>query len=69
MGFLTRQHNPGKYEDARGVGKSLLILSFKLKGDVQSCSRRQIRLMSYNTKLWERVVEARLRGDMTISEQ
>ncbi|KAK3568759.1 hypothetical protein QTP86_016289 [Hemibagrus guttatus] len=43
---------------------------FKNKGDVQSCSNyRGIRLMSHTVKLWERVVEARLRKVVDICEQ
>ncbi|KAK3528390.1 hypothetical protein QTP86_034256, partial [Hemibagrus guttatus] len=42
--------------------RSVLVLIFKNKGDVQSCSNyRGIKLMSHTMKLWERVVEARLR--------
>ncbi|KAK3547011.1 hypothetical protein QTP86_008801 [Hemibagrus guttatus] len=43
---------------------------FKNKGDVQSCSNyRGIKLMSHTMKLWERVVEARLRKVVEICEQ
>ncbi|KAK3520628.1 hypothetical protein QTP70_029397 [Hemibagrus guttatus] len=43
---------------------------FKNKGDVQSCSNyRGIKLMSHAMKLWERVVEARLRKVVEICEQ
>ncbi|KAK3554546.1 hypothetical protein QTP70_025399 [Hemibagrus guttatus] len=42
--------------------RSVLVPIFKNKGDVQSCSNyRGIKLMSHTMKLWERVVEARLR--------
>ncbi|MCJ8737953.1 hypothetical protein PDJAM_G00030010 [Pangasius djambal] len=44
---------------------SVLVPIFKNKGDVQNCSNyRGIKLMSHTMKLWERVVEARLRKDM-----
>ena len=37
----------------------ILILIFKNKGNVQSCSKyRGIKLISHSRKLWERVVEA-----------
>ncbi|KAK3557346.1 hypothetical protein QTP70_026574, partial [Hemibagrus guttatus] len=43
--------------------RSVLVPIFKNKGDVQSCSnyRGIAELMSHTMKLWERVVEARLR--------
>ncbi|MCI4382174.1 hypothetical protein PGIGA_G00260740 [Pangasianodon gigas] len=51
-------------------GSSVLVPIFKNKGDVQSCSNyRGIKLMSHTMKLWERVVEARLRKVVEICEQ
>ncbi|MCI4382158.1 hypothetical protein PGIGA_G00260570 [Pangasianodon gigas] len=48
---------------------SVLVPIFKNKGDVQSCSHyRGIKLMSHTMKLWERVVEARLRKVVEICE-
>ncbi|KAK3535326.1 hypothetical protein QTP70_007935 [Hemibagrus guttatus] len=50
--------------------RSVLMPIFKNKGDVQSCSNyRGIKLMSHTMKLWERVVEARLRKVVEICEQ
>ncbi|KAK3557054.1 hypothetical protein QTP70_024466, partial [Hemibagrus guttatus] len=50
--------------------RSVLVPIFKNKGDVQSCSiYRGIKLMSHAMKLWERVVEARLRKVVEICEQ
>ncbi|KAK3541917.1 hypothetical protein QTP86_008097 [Hemibagrus guttatus] len=50
--------------------RSVLVPIFKNKGDVQSCSNyRGINLMSHTMKLWERVVEARLRKVVDICEQ
>ncbi|KAK3542339.1 hypothetical protein QTP86_025761 [Hemibagrus guttatus] len=50
--------------------RSVLVPIFKNKGDVQSCSNyRGIKLMSHTMKLWERVVEARLRKVVDICEQ
>src|SRR5664279_842920 len=41
---------------------SILVPIFKNKGDVQSCTNyRGIKLMSHTMKLWERVIEHRLR--------
>ncbi|KAK3572128.1 hypothetical protein QTP86_022206 [Hemibagrus guttatus] len=50
--------------------RSVLVPIFKNKGDVQSCSNyRGIKLMSHTMKVWERVVEARLRKEVEICEQ
>jgi hypothetical protein len=41
---------------------SILVPIFKNKGDVQSCiNYREIKLMSHTMKLWERVIEHRLK--------
>ncbi|MCJ8739588.1 hypothetical protein PDJAM_G00048970 [Pangasius djambal] len=54
-------------EEWRG---SVLVSIFKNKGDVQSCSNyRGIKLLSHTVKLWERVVEARLRKVVEICQQ
>uniref|UniRef100_A0AAQ6IRJ4 Reverse transcriptase domain-containing protein n=1 Tax=Anabas testudineus TaxID=64144 RepID=A0AAQ6IRJ4_ANATE len=50
--------------------RSVLVPIFKNKGDTQNCSNyRGIKLMSHTMKLWERVVEARLRKKVEICEQ
>ncbi|KAK3513818.1 hypothetical protein QTP70_028869 [Hemibagrus guttatus] len=50
--------------------RSVLVPIFKKKGDVQSCSNyRGIKLMSHTMKLWETVVEAKLRKVVEICEQ
>jgi hypothetical protein len=42
--------------------RSVLVSIFKNKRDVQSCTNYQgIKLMSHTMKLWERVIEYRLR--------
>ena len=42
--------------------RSILVPIFKNKGDVQNCTNyRGIKLMSHTMKLWERVIEHRLR--------
>uniref|UniRef100_A0A3B3DF61 C-type lectin domain-containing protein n=1 Tax=Oryzias melastigma TaxID=30732 RepID=A0A3B3DF61_ORYME len=47
-----------------------MVPIFKNKGDVQSCGNyRGIKLMSHTMKVWERVVEARLRAEVNICEQ
>ena len=70
--FLTKLYNitmesermPEEWRD------SVLIPIFKNKGDVQSCRNyRGITLISHTMKLWEIIVERRLRSDLTFSEQ
>ena len=49
---------------------SILIPIFKNKGDVQSCiNYRGIKLISHSMQLWKRVVETRLRRELTVSCQ
>lgn len=49
--------------------RSVVIPILKNKGDVQSCSNcRGIKLMSHAIKLWERVIEARLKEELVISD-
>ena len=49
--------------------KSVLIPLYKNKGDIQNCSNyRGIKLMSHTMKLWERIIERRLRLETNISE-
>ena len=49
---------------------SVLIPIFKNKGDVRRCSNyRGIKLISHTMKLWERIVEKRLRSDLKFSNQ
>nr|XP_016481350.1 PREDICTED: uncharacterized protein LOC107802379 [Nicotiana tabacum] len=48
---------------------SLMILLFKNKGDIQNCNNyRGIKLLSHTMKVWERVVEERVRRAVSISE-
>ena len=70
--FLTKLYNrtmesermPEEWRD------SVLIPIFKNKGDVQSCSNyRGIKSISHTMNLRERVVERRLRSELTFSEQ
>lgn len=49
--------------------RSTIIPIYKNKGDAQECSNyRGIKLMSHTMKLWERVIEHRLRRCIRISE-
>ena len=48
--------------------RSILVPIYKNKGDIQSCTNyREIKLMSHTMKLWERVIEHRLRAITRVS--
>jgi len=48
---------------------STVIPLCKDKGDIQHCNNyRDIKLLSHIIKLWERVIEGRLRKDISISK-
>ena len=50
--------------------RSVLMPLYKGKGDIKECGNyRGIKLMSHTMKLWERVIEARKRKEVTIVEQ
>ena len=50
--------------------RSVVVLLHKGKGDIKKCGNyRGIKLMSHTMKLWERVIEARMRKEMMIAEQ
>ena len=50
--------------------RSVLIPIYKNKGDAQCCGNyRGIKLMSHTMKVWERIIEARLRDRVEISKQ
>ena len=50
--------------------RSVLVPLYKGKGDIKECGNyRGIKLMSYTMKLWERIIEARIRKEVTIAEQ
>ena len=50
--------------------RSVVVPLYKGKGDItESGNYRKIKLMSHSMKLWERVIEARIRKEVTITEQ
>ena len=50
--------------------RSVLIPINKNKGDQQCCGNyRETKLMSHTMKVWERIIEARLRDRVEISKQ
>jgi hypothetical protein len=62
---LIFQSNKMPVESSR----SILVPIFKNNGDVQSCTNyRRIKLMSHTIKLWERIIEHRLRGVTNVTE-
>ena len=49
--------------------RSLIVLLYKGKGDIKKCRNFSgIKLMCQSMKMWERVIEARIRKEMTIAE-
>ena len=50
--------------------RSVLVPLYKGKGDIKECGNYQgIKLSSHTMKLWERIIEARIRNEVTIAEQ
>ena len=50
--------------------RSVLIPIYKNKKDAQCCgSYRALKLINHNIKIWERIIEARLRDRVEISKQ
>ena len=48
---------------------SIVVPIYKNKGDIQNCTKyRGIKLISHTMKLWERIIERRLRGITSITE-
>ena len=63
-GILEGERMPDEWR------KSVIVPIFKNKGDVQSCSNyRGIKLLSHAMKICERVVDARLRREVRISDE
>ena len=62
--ILDNEQMPGDWR------QSTLVPIFKNKGDAQNCANyRGIKLMSHSMKIWERVIDARLRKNVKIGEQ
>ena len=50
--------------------KSVLASLYKCEGDIKECGNyRGSKLMSHTMKLWERIIKARIRKEVTIAEQ
>ena len=69
--FLTRLFNRLLMgEQMPEEWRSVLIPIYKNKGDTQCCGNyRGIKFMSHTMKVWERIIEARLRDRVEISKQ
>ena len=49
---------------------STLVPIYKQKGDVQDCSNyRGIKLLSHTMKIWERIIDRRLRDQVEIGDE
>ena len=49
---------------------SVIVPIFKEKGDIQDCGNyRGIKMISHTMKIWERVIDRRLREETTIGEE
>ena len=49
---------------------SVIVPIYKEKGDIQDCGNyRGIKLMSHSIKVWERIIETRLRNETEIGEE
>ena len=49
---------------------SVIVSIFKEKGDIQDCGNyRGIKMISHTMKIWERVIDRRLREETTIGEE
>ena len=68
MDFFNRLLQGEKMSDE--WRRSVVAPLHKGKGDIEECGNYQgIKLMSRTIKLWERVIEARIRKEVTIAEQ
>ena len=62
--LMVSEHMPEEWR------RSVLMPIYKNKGDAQWCGNyRGIKLISRTMKIWERIIEARLRDSVEISKQ
>ena len=48
----------------------VIVLIFKEKGDIQDCGNyRGIKMISHTMKIWERIIDRRLREEISIGEE
>ena len=68
MNFFNRLLQGEKMPDK--WRRDVLVSLYKGKEDIKECGNyRGIKLMIHSMKLWERVIEARIRKEVTIAEQ
>ena len=72
--FLTRLFNSLLVSERMSEEwrRSVLILIYKNKGDAQSCENHRgilVKLMSHTIKVWERIIEVKLKDGVEISKQ
>ena len=49
---------------------SVIVPIFKDKGDIQDCGNyRGIKMISHTMKIWERIIDRRLREEISIEEE
>ena len=59
-----QEHIPDEWRE------SVLVPIYKEKGDVQECQNyRGIKLLSHTMKIWERIVDKRVRGEVEVAEE
>ena len=64
QGIYEQETIPTEWRD------SVIIPIYKEKGDIQDCGNyRGIKLMSHTMKIWERIIDRRLREETTIGDE
>ena len=64
QGIYEQEKIPTEWRD------SVIIPIYKEKGDIQDCGNyRGIKLMSHTMKIWERIIDRRLREETTIGDE
>ena len=59
-----QEHIPDEWRE------SVLVPIYKEKGDVEECQNyRGIKLLSHTMKIWERIVDKRVRGEVEVAEE
>ena len=59
-----QEHIPDEWRE------SVLVPIYKEKGDVQECQNyRGIKLLSHTMKIWERIVDKRVRGEVEVAKE
>ena len=59
-----QEHIPDEWRE------SVLVPIYKEKGDAQECQNyRGIKLLSHTMKIWERIVDKRVRGEVEVAEE